>query len=420
MTTTPPRKRGRPRKPRPEPAEPAPRRRPELPPLPFAMERESIAAEVDGVLPTKAHVSPGPALLPVDVHAEVTHLPVRVPGIRFEMTDAQRAEALHNIREFAKHGVTGLSASSRRTMLADWITWLAFCRHHNRPALPVAFDDLRVFIDTLMLCKRKRATIEHHLYTIRWASTFYGCPDPMGSLVAKAYWRDLCRDDLVAAKRQAEGLRLEDVEAMVAPLDLNVAQQARDAALVRLAYDLMARRNELAKARWTDFKLPAKGSGRYLVPRSKTDQEGQGTLLALSEPTVQALRAWRVFANDELPYVIQPMKPRHHRQGPDQGKVIVRPIDSGEIPKIWNRLATAAGLGTDGRSFSGHSARVGATQDLTDAGAEVTLLMKLGRWKTPTQPARYGEAGLADRAMEKRQELLEQLHRKKKEASNAE
>lgn len=413
MSTLLRRPRGRPRKAIKKKTPPAPPKRARLAPLPFEFERCAIAEELDR--PNRLDFEPalGTGLAPVDAGADVVHLPVRIEGIRFSMSIEQQQAAMRNLQAFAKHGVTGLAANSRRTMLSDWITWLAFCRHKGCVALPVAFDDLRVFVDTLIEAGRKRATIEHHLYTIRQACAFYGCPDPMSASVAKAYWRDTCRERLRAAKRQAEGLRQEDVEVMVANLNPDIPQQARDAALVRMAYDLLARRNELATALWTDLRLPNRGSGFYRVPRSKSDQEGKGTLLALSRATVDSLLAWRRHAHPELPYVFQPMKVRRHSSGPNKGSVIVRPIDAGEIPKIWNRLAQAAGIDITERRFSGHSARVGASQDVTDAGGDVALLMKLGRWRTPVQPARYGEAGLAERAMETRQELLDKLSARK-------
>ena len=406
--TTPRRRRGRPPKPRP-PVEateqPAPDR---LPALPFAAVRELIVQDIERPDRITAATHAGSALVmagEADITGDVGHLPVLVPGVRFELDDLQRAMALTNLRDFARYGVTGKAKNSQRSIRADWITWLAYCRWKDCPALPVQFDDLADFIQVLVDAQRKRATIEHIIYTIRHASTFYGCPDPMESQVAKAFWSDTCRTQLKAARRQAKGLNREDVLAMASTLDATIPQQARDAALVLTAYDLLGRRDELANAKWEDLDLPARGYGHYTVPRSKTDQEGKGIQLTLSEATVQALIAWRRHASPGYPYVFHPMKLRRHLTGETKGELIVRPMDAGEIPKIWNRLAAAAGLPAD-RRFSGHSARVGATQDLTAAGASISLLMRLGRWTSPTMPALYGQAGLADQAMDTRMELL--------------
>lgn len=410
MTTLPAKRgRGRPPKPKPEVQKKGPR------PLPFAAERKLIEQELDRPsfdAAAPAATGAGTALIPANLAASVAHMPVHIPGLRFELTAEHAEIAQNNIKDFATHGVTGLAANSRRTILSDWLNWLAFCRASDRAVLPIAFADLRAFVDALIAAGRKRATVEHHIYTLRRAARFFGCPDPMGSEVAKAYWRDVCREQLTAASKQAEGLTAEDVANLVAWLDLSVRQEARDAALVLMAYDLMARRNELAEAKWEDLTLPSSGNGSYRVPRSKTDQEGSGVILALGRDTVEALLAWREHAHPELPYVFQPMKPRRYTRGERKGELIIRPLDAGEIPKIWNRLAMAAGFPAS-RRFSGHSARVGGAQDIAAGGGSLTLLMKLGRWKTSTQPARYGEAGLAEQAYQERQEILAKTQARK-------
>jgi hypothetical protein len=65
------------------------------------------------------------------------------------------------------------------------------------------------------------------------------------------------------------------------------------------------------------------------------------------------------------------------------------------VPSILNGLAAMAGL--DPSAFSGHSARVGMTQDLAASGAELPAIMQAGRWKSPAMPARYAERALAGR-----------------------
>lgn len=49
------------------------------------------------------------------------------------------------------------------------------------------------------------------------------------------------------------------------------------------------------------------------------------------------------------------------------------------------------------RELSGHSARVGSTQDLFAANMELPGIMRQGRWKDPRMAIRYGERMLAER-----------------------
>ncbi len=46
---------------------------------------------------------------------------------------------------------------------------------------------------------------------------------------------------------------------------------------------------------------------------------------------------------------------------------------------------------------SGHSVRVGATQDLLALNIDLASVMQAGRWKSTRMPMRYGEEALAAR-----------------------
>ena len=46
---------------------------------------------------------------------------------------------------------------------------------------------------------------------------------------------------------------------------------------------------------------------------------------------------------------------------------------------------------------SGHSIRIGATQDLLALNIDLASVMQAGRWKSTTMPMRYGEEILAAR-----------------------
>ena len=53
--------------------------------------------------------------------------------------------------------------------------------------------------------------------------------------------------------------------------------------------------------------------------------------------------------------------------------------------------------GEDIESVSGHSVRVGATQDLLALNVDLASVMREGRWKTVRMPMRYGEHVMAAR-----------------------
>ena len=65
-------------------------------------------------------------------------------------------------------------------------------------------------------------------------------------------------------------------------------------------------------------------------------------------------------------------------------------VDS--IEQTFTRVAEFVGM-TEGemRQVSGHSIRVGTTQDMLALNIDLVSVMQAGRWKTTVMPMRYGE-----------------------------
>ena len=75
----------------------------------------------------------------------------------------------------------------------------------------------------------------------------------------------------------------------------------------------------------------------------------------------------------------------------NQGRVGERTITSAEVARTFKRIAHLLKLGP-GRPISrisAHSTRIGATQDLTAAGAALPKIMVAGGWRSPQMPAHY-------------------------------
>ena len=140
----------------------------------------------------------------------------------------------------------------------------------------------------------------------------------------------------------------------------------------------------------SDFLEEIGGDGTLLVRRSKTDGEGEGEIVWLGPDTVRLVRAWL------------------ERSGVSEGRLF-RSVDKGgrlgerlhpsQVPRIFKGMAREAGFpDTVVRGFSGHSARVGAAQDMVAAGIELPAILHAGRWKSTAMVNRYGERLLARRS----------------------
>ena len=80
---------------------------------------------------------------------------------------------------------------------------------------------------------------------------------------------------------------------------------------------------------------------------------------------------------------------------PDEAVIdLVTRVFGLSVTQIGRRIKAATKVAGLGEGFTGHSPRVGMSQDLSAAGAE---LMTAGRWDSATMPARYTEAQAAGR-----------------------
>ena len=82
----------------------------------------------------------------------------------------------------------------------------------------------------------------------------------------------------------------------------------------------------------------------------------------------------------------------------DRPRSTREPLQPQSVGDVFQRIGKIIGLpDSEWRELLGHSARVGATQDLFAANLRLPAIMWQGRWKDARMPARYGERVLAQR-----------------------
>ena len=143
-----------------------------------------------------------------------------------------------------------------------------------------------------------------------------------------------------------------------------------------LRYGLL-RISEAAALLWSDLDFRDEGSVTVTVRSSKTDQSGEGAALYLGRLGRQALLDLKALRPEDAPEE--------------------EPVFGLSVRQLQRRLHAAAVASGLGEGFTGHSGRVGMTQDLVAAGAELPALMVAGRWSSPAMAARYSRRLLAAR-----------------------
>ena len=203
---------------------------------------------------------------------------------------------------------------------------------------------------------------------------------------------------LSARQRQVRGLGWAQIERFLSSAGQSLPA-TRERALLCVAYDTMARRSELVALDLNDFVFLPDGTGRVLIRRSKTDQAGEGNVAYLSRTTVRILNAWLEAVEITEGAVFRRIIGRGTARDLPLGRGrIGGRLNVGAIATAFKRVAHWIGMSADEvAQVSGHSIRVGATQDLLALNIDLASVMQAGRWKTNRMPMRYGEHVLAAR-----------------------
>jgi integrase len=253
--------------------------------------------------------------------------------------------------------------------------------------LPANPEVVASFVDACRLEGKKPATIRRYLSTIalahRVAKLDNPCADEFVQLEIKGMYNLMS-----ARQRQAKALGWEHIKKFIETAGEGIRPD-RERALLTVAYDTMARRAELVALNIEDLMFLPDGTGRVLIRRSKTDQAGEGNTAYLSRETVRHLSVWLERACIKEGAMFRRLVGRHQ---------IGERLNVDAVAQAFKRVALFIGMTPiEVEQISGHSIRVGATQDLLALNIDLASVMQAGRWKTNRMPMRYGEHVLAAR-----------------------
>ena len=180
------------------------------------------------------------------------------------------------------------SSNTRRAIQADLAVYAAWCRERGLRALPAPAATVAAFVDA-MADVRASATVRRHVASITTVHRRIG-RSVDGAPVKLA----LRRMHRLRGRRQAQaqGLTWPLRERLLAAAGDRLID-ARNRALVAVAYDALLRRSGLTSLQVSDLVEEIRGGATLLVRRGKTDPEGRGAMLYLARDTVALAREWR-------------------------------------------------------------------------------------------------------------------------------
>ena len=287
--------------------------------------------------------------------------------------------------------------NTRKAWACDWAVFIAFCSSSNSCPLPATPESVATFVAQCRIEGKKPATVRRYLSTIalahRVAKLMNPCDDEAVRLEIKTF-----TNAVGVRQRQARALGWAEIKKFLDTAGESLPA-TRERALICVAYDTMARRSELVAFDLDDFDLLSDGTGRALIRRSKTDQVGEGNTAYLSRTTVRYLKLWLEAGEISEGAVFRRVIGRGTvtRDADGRGRIGER-LSVDAIAQAFKRVAAWIKMPDEEvEQVSGHSIRVGATQDLLALNIDLASVMQAGRWKTNRMPMRYGEHVLAAR-----------------------
>ena len=283
--------------------------------------------------------------------------------------------------------IDALSANTIRALRADLARYRAWCSAHGAADVPAQAATVAAFIDE-MAELRAPATVRRYVASIAFAHRSAGHATPTHAVPVRHALQRMHRKK-GRRQKQALGLNWTLRQRLMAAAGDRLIDR-RNRALLAIAYDAMLRRSELVAARVSDLAPHVDGGATLMVHRAKTDTDGRSATVYVARDSSDLILDW--LQRSEV-------RDGHLFRSVTRGGEIGERLHPSQVPRIFKAMARAAGLPPNVVAcISGHSARVGAAQDMIAAGIEMPAILQAGRWRTVAMASRYGERLLPGRS----------------------
>ena len=290
------------------------------------------------------------------------------------------------------------AANTLRAYRSAWKQYTLWCARFD--FVPVGADPQVVALYIADIADRLApATIRLRLSAIVAAHRLLGLQlDPKHNAIA-AVLAGAMRPTDPHSKRLAKPIQSSALRRIseACPTD---AVGVRDRAMLLLGFGAACRRSELVALTISDVVLDERGAA-VTFRRSKTDQEGEGAVVAIhgsDDPVLDvraALAAWLALRyrrrakehGNPLPEDLRTGSAPLFCQLAKNGQPIGRPLSDYAVVRMIKAAAVRAGL--DPTGYSGHSLRSGLATTAAGAGATLAEIMDQGRWKSVEMAKHY-------------------------------
>lgn len=241
-------------------------------------------------------------------------------------------------------------------------------------------------------------TLIRRLTSLRQWHKLKELPDPTANALVIKTMRGISRLH-GRPKQQAVALRLKDLDELIQYLDTQTSLiSIRNKALLLLGFFGAFRRSELVSLQWSQIEFVSEGM-IVTLPRSKTDQAGQGQTCIIpfgnqKRCPVQGLIAWRQASKVSSGFIFRRISKTE--------RVLGSAITAKYFNVLIKNLAKAVNF-PNAAGYSSHSLRRGFATEAARLGASMPAIQRHGRWRTTKTVVEYIEAGrqFSDSAVKK-------------------
>lgn len=266
------------------------------------------------------------------------------------------------------------ASKAERTVEAYRGAFKAFCAWCRASGIadpfPASVEAVAAYLGHMAGAGRKASTMSLHVAALACAHRAAGHEPPTSTEAVRNTMRGIRRRLGSKADRKAP-VTAELLKRMLKKIPDTLIGK-RDRALLAIGFAAALRRSELVALRVEDLERAPEGIVIH-IPRSKTDQTGEGQTVAVPAGSrlrpVQALDAWLSAAEIRTGPVFRAVA--------KGGRVGTVAISAHSVAQVVKDRAAAASL--DPELFSGHSLRAGFVTSALEAGADLLKITHVTR-----------------------------------------
>jgi len=281
-----------------------------------------------------------------------------------------------DVQQILKQLEGAFAKNTLRAYRADFNDFSQWCVSQQLTPGHITSDEIANYI-AWMVPNRSSATIRRRIATLSSLYKLMDMHDPTRAAPVVIALKRMHRQQS-RAQKQALPLTNDILQQLLGVCANDLAGQ-RNRVLLHLGHETMRRRAELCRFCFEDLQTLATGQVVLNLRFSKTDQYGEGRLIAITPMLTELIQKWGETIGRKG-YILR---------GVYKGKLSVgESLTPASINQILAKLQNQAGLKLE-RNLSGHSFRVGAAVDMLLAGETMERIMLKGGWKSESTVMRY-------------------------------